>query len=148
MPPSTQWTAIVRGRIPMFAAADIFAGDPVRPSPAADWAVVPAVSTADEIIGTARDHAASGMAVAVLDYGNIVRVLAGATVTQAQQVGVATVTSAVHPISGLAATHALLGPIVGASGVAVYIAGRSVEQANPGQELGVRIAPRQITGEA
>jgi hypothetical protein len=154
MPVSTQIGSVKRHEIPCFAGSDIFANTLVKLANTGDWTVVPVTSLSDEPLGFARDNASpvttggTGVAnaVSVFDYGNIVRPIAGASITQNQIVGYAGASSTTHPLSGLVATFPYIGPVTGHSGSACWGVGPAFEQANPGEEIAVRINPRQLSG--
>jgi hypothetical protein len=136
---------------PYFAASDIFAKSPLTIATGSDWAVQPAIaagaSALQEVIGIARDDQAQGQAVAVYDdVGSIIRVIAGATVLQRQNIGVTGGTNYLHSVSSLTATTAFYGPVSSASGTGVYRIGVALESANPGQQFALRFSPSQLSG--
>jgi hypothetical protein len=148
---STQWTELYRETVGFFAASDILNHSPVTYAATAsgDWSVrpYPVGSAALEFVGIARDDAAQGKAVTVYDGpGSIIRVVAGATVFQGQNVALAGATNYTHPISGNAATTVFYGPISGASGFGYNRIGVSLEFANPGELFALRVSPSQLSG--
>lgn len=149
---STQWSELFRETFPGFAASDIFAKSAVGIASGGDWQVAPCFGASAGLIeplGIARDDQQQGFSVAVYDGpGNVIRVTAGATVSQQQSVGVtaAGATNYAHPVSGNVATQLFFGPVSGASGTAVYRVGVALERANPGQKFALRVSPGQLSG--
>jgi hypothetical protein len=146
---STQWAEILRESTPGFAASDIMGGNPVTIATGSDWLYQTIATTSQEPVGIVRRgaDAAQGKAVTVFDgIGNVIRVIAGATVLQRQDVNISGATSFAHPVSGLTATQAFYGPVSGASGSVIHRVGIALEQANPGQQFALRVNPKQLSG--
>lgn len=148
---STQWSEVFRETVSLFAASDITAKSPVTyaATVSGDWSVrpYPVGSAALEFVGVARDDQQQGNSVTVYDGpGSIIRVTAGATVSQGQAVGLAGATNYTHPVSGLAATTVFFGPVAGASGFGYFRAGVSLEFAIPGEQFALRVSPAQLSG--
>jgi hypothetical protein len=144
---STQWGEVFRETLPAFAASDVFSKQPVTIASTGDWLVVPVASSSVEPVGIARDDQAQGYSVTVYDGpGSIIRVIAGATVAQRQDIGVSGATNYAHPVSGNVATQTFYGPVSGASGSGVYRVGVALEEANPGQYFALRVNPKQLSG--
>jgi hypothetical protein len=147
---STQWGELFRQSFSGFAASDIVAKTLVKINSAAgagDLQILPVATTSDEPVGVARDDAAQSYAVTVLDGpGTLVNVVAGATVSQGQNVGINGTATEIHPVSGNVVTYPLVGPVSGASGSTVYRVGTAVQEANPNEVFLIRVNPKQLSG--
>lgn len=153
--PSTQWSSVKRFDIPCFAASDIVAGAVVRLASQGDWTVQMVAASSERPLGVARDNAAAGTAVAVLDYGNIYRspIGAGGSFSRQADVGVVGTSQVAHPISGVTVTYPVLGQVtgtpsvaVGASSAAVWSVGQSFESTAIGDQFAYRVDPRLLSG--
>lgn len=95
--------------------------------------VLPAASKNVEPVGVTLASAVAGNPVTVFDYGNVVKVTAGASLGAGSEVGVAS-------------TNGALGPVAGASGSVVWSVGRSETAAAPGEVFSLYVRPRQLSG--
>lgn len=150
---STQWAEVYRETMPAYAASDVFAKTAVALASASDWQVVPVTGATPyltvEPVGIARDDQQQGHSVTVYDgVGALIRVVAGATVFQGENVGVvlAGATNYAHPVSGTVGTVCFFGPVSGASGSNVQRVGVAVEEAIPGEQFLMRVSPKQLSG--
>lgn len=144
---STQWAEIFRQTVPGFAASDIVAKTLVQVASASDFLFVPVATTNQEPLGFSADDYQQGNAAVVHDgYGAIIQVLAGATTLQRQDVGINGTATEIHPISGNVVTYPEVGPVSGASGSVVFRVGVAVTSGIPGEQILVRIAPKQLSG--
>ncbi len=144
--PSTQWSSVKRGAIPCFAASDIVAGTIVRVASSGDWAVQMVATTTEQPLGIAHDYAAAGQAISVYDVGNISRLVAGASVQRQSEVHVVGTSSISHPITKVSVTYPVAGPVVSASGTALWSVGQAFESAALNDTFAVRINPRTLSG--
>lgn len=146
--PSTQVGAIVRGRLPMYAASDIWEGTIVRVASSGDWAVQMVATTTEQPLGIARDFAAAGDAVTVYDVGNVTRLVAGASFPRQSQLHVTGTSSGVHPISGVTVTYPVIGQVTpgASSGVEQWSVGQAFESAAVGDIVAVYVSPRTLSG--
>ncbi len=146
--PSTQTGAVVRGRLPMFAASDIWEGTIVRVASSGDWAVQMVATTTEQPLGIARDYAAAGQAVTVYDVGNVERLVAGASFSRQSEIHVTGTSSGVHPISGVTVTYPVVGQVTpgASSGAEQWSVGQALESAAINDIVAVRINPRTLSG--
>lgn len=151
--PSVQVQTIHKGVMPAFAASDIVAGTPVRIASSGDWAVQMCQSSAEKPVGVARDYAAAGDPVSVLEDFNILRSPAGASFSRQSFVGVVGTSSMTHPISAVTVTYPVIGQVsgtpsvaVGASAAAVWAVGQAWESAAIGDMAAYRVEPRLLSG--
>lgn len=152
--PSTQWSTLHRGSIPMFAASDIVQGAPVCVASAGDDSVIMCTTSAQKPIGVARDSAIAGNAIAVADDGNIVRTSifgngAGGSFPRQAFVGVIGTSTVTHPQSGVVVTAPLIGQVVGvgsATGTNLWAVGVAYESAAVGDFAAFRVEPRILSG--
>ena len=157
--PSTQWTTLLRGAIPGFAGSDIVQGAVVCVASSGDNQFIMATSSAQKPVGIARDYCAAGQAVAVQDYGNIVRSNvggngAGGSWSREAYLGVVGTSTMTHPQTGIVVTYPVLGQVapaagataVGGSGTALYAVGVAYESAAIGDFAAYRIEPALLSG--
>ena len=157
--PSTQWTTVLRALIPGFSGSDIVQGAPVCIASGGDSQFIMCTSSAQKPVGIARDYSIAGDAVAVLDYGNLVRTNiggngAGGSWSRESYVGVIGTSTMTHPQSGVVVTYPVIGqvaPVAGATGVggsttALYAVGVAYESAAIGDFAEYRIEPALLSG--
>jgi len=90
--------------------------------------------------------AASGVAAAVYDDGNVVKAIAAASLGAGAEVAVASIGVASSAQRNAIATTTLFGPVAGASGVALWSAGVALDNAAAGEVFSLFIRPRQTGG--
>lgn len=146
--PSAQWGEIERGRLPMFAASDIWANTIVRVASSGDWTVQMVATTTEQPLGIARDFAAAGQAITVYDVGNVQRVVAGASLSRQSEVHVVGTSSGTHPISGVTVTYPVAGQVTpgASSGAEQWSVGQAFESGAISDLVAVRINPRTLSG--
>lgn len=133
--------------LPLLAGAtDVVGGNLVTVS--GPWQVTTVQSANEEPIGVARASAPAHGAVDVRDLsaGDVVRAIAGATITAGQQVGFAS-NATVAGASGVIQVTKL-GPVskAASSGTTAWAVGQALETAIPGNTFAYRVNPRQLTG--
>lgn len=156
--PSSQLTTLQRSSIPGFAGSDIVQGAPLCIASGGDSSFIMATSSAQKPVGTARDYAVAGDAVAVLDYGNEVRTNiagmgAGASFSRQSYIGVIGTSTVTHPQSGVLVTAPVLGQVagtpsvaIGASAAPVWALGVAYESAALGDAALYRVEPALLSG--
>ena len=145
------WTNKRGERQAVTGATDLFAGSPVTPflSPTLNKGVAPAVSSAVECLGVVYQDTRGLQGAAVYFNSTTVQrmVLSATVATAGVPIGVVGSTNGViHPLSGVAGTLPLIGPVTGATGTVVWQVGEAEETGIPGQPIAVRINPRQLSG--
>ncbi|GAC1348384.1 MAG: hypothetical protein NVSMB18_36410 [Acetobacteraceae bacterium] len=133
---------LYRWTFPGTAASLIGAGAALQLSASAvERQFIPISSTNIEPFGVSLATAAQAgatppftAAVPVVDAGNTIKITAGASLGAGADVGVAN------------ASSSWAAPVVGASGVAVWRVGRSVQPAAAGEVFGLYVSPRQLSG--
>lgn len=135
--------------LPLFAGAtDIAAGNLVALSAVGGWQCITVQSVNEAPIGIAYASAPAHGPVDVRDFGtgDIVRAIAGATITAGNLVGFASNATAAGASGTIQVTK--LGPVSkGASlGTGTWAAGEALETAIPGNTFAFRVNPRQLAG--
>lgn len=138
---------VVNESLPFNAASDIPGFAPVKlfGASAGVRTVVGIATTNEEPIGiTGESGAPGGRAITVYPPGQIMRGIAGATITSGGDIGVVGATT----VAGASGNYSqpLLGPVSGASGGRVWRLGSSVQPVVPGQVFSFYVNPRQLSG--
>ena len=125
---------IHRSGYPAVAASAVNAGAAVTVASGSDSRVAPVATVNVRPLGIALATGATvGLAVTVLDEGNVAVVTVGASVGRGAEIGVAS-------------TNGALGPVAGASGSVVYSVGQSVSAGDADQDISLYVNPRQLSG--
>jgi hypothetical protein len=122
-----------KNALPFTAASDIVPLRPVKLVTDANRSVVLAASNNDEIQGFIGDATAlRAEAVTVFGEDAVITAVAAASVGAGANVGVAS-------------TNGALGPVVGASGISRFRAGKSIESAAAGEQFSVQVKVSQLS---
>jgi hypothetical protein len=106
---------------------------PVTPVSSVANMVILAATTTMRPLGITDASQAQGMAVTIYEHSSIAKAIAAASV-------------GMNTIVGVGSTNGALGPVVGASGIAVWSVGETRNAAAAGEALSVYVNPRQLSG--